>query len=139
VQTVLCLCLSMTSLDRLLRFLPCFDCLVRGVTQTLEQHYKQGLSLVRLTALLQTPNSGTKFLWHQDTTEAEAVRNSVISAIVSLDGSTTTVRIAAQEGWADFELKQKLEMLHFHSSLFHRSVYTMHGTDRCLKLVLFSS
>lgn len=129
--------LSMTRLDRLRRYLPCFDSLIRWVTDALEQHYKQRLSLVRLTAVLQTAKSGTKFLWHQDTTESAVTHNSVISAILLLDGSRTTVRIATEGGYADFELGQKLEMLHFHSSLFHRSVYTMDSTDRCLKLVLF--
>jgi hypothetical protein len=64
--------------------------------------------LVRLTAVLQTPNSGTKFLWHQDTTEAAAVRKCVISAILMLDGNATTVHIAKKLGYDDFELK-----LHF--------------------------
>ena len=108
---------------------------LQEVTHALETHYKQTLLLVRLTAVFQTPKSGTKFLWHQDTTEAAAVRKCVISVILMLNGNATTVRIAKKLGCDDFELKQKMDMLHFHGSLvMRRSPYSRY----CLSSIYMS-
>ncbi len=71
----------------------------------------------------------------KDTTEAAAVRKCLISAILKLDGNATTVRIAKKLGYDDFEIKQKMDILHFHSSLFHQNVYDMQDEDQCLNLI----
>jgi hypothetical protein len=69
--------------------------------------------------------------------ESEVVRKSVIVTLCFWTAAPPLCALQRKEGVLTFELKQKLEMLHFHSSLFHWSVYTMHDTDRCLKLVFF--